>query len=155
MPERIPERLQALTDTAEELVKEVNRLNGVTGPRVQGITTRLRRNQKILWVVVVSFLVDIVVTAVVAFNAYKTQENTTEIETIQGRLNYSQDVQRRKVLCPLYKIFVDSKSEQGRATYPEGPEEYDRLFGIIETSYKALECNKPVPEGPITEEPSR
>jgi cell division protein FtsB len=126
-------RLEALSQTAEELVTELNQLNQGTGREVSGLKIKVRRNQRVMAVVIASFLLDVVLTAVLAVTIH-------DVDKLTSRLEYSQKVQRARVLCPLYKIFVDSRNDQARATYPAGPAEYDRVFNIITDSYKTLNC---------------
>ncbi len=135
------EKLEALTQTANDLVAGVNALNAGTGVKVASLSTRIRRNQKVLWIVIASVVLDIAVTLVVTFTVVNTRENTDKLNDLTARLNYSQNVSRKQALCPLFKIFVDSKSDAGRKAYPQGVKEYDRLFGIIEGSYRSLQCD--------------
>jgi len=150
MPDRIPERLSALSDTAHDLVKEVNRLNADTNTSVTGVNKRLRRNQKILSLVAISFAVDLIVTGIGLYAIHTTSDNQKDVRQLTARLDNNQQVQRRKVLCPLYRILLDSKSEDARRVYVKGPDAYDRVFKTIEDGYNALQCSLPLPNQPIT-----
>ncbi len=146
------DKLDILTDTANDLVSEVNKLNEGTGKSVAGLSTRIRRNQRVQAVVIASFVLDLILTVVLALNVSHTQTNADQLHAITDRLDYNANVQRKQVLCPLYKLFVDSRSDAGRKAYPKGPKEYDRLFGILQGSYNALQCDKadlkPLPSHP-------
>jgi hypothetical protein len=52
----------------------------------------------------------------------------------------AQTTQRQKALCPLYQVFLDSKSPEGRAAAPD-PLKYDHAFKVIQEGYDALECS--------------
>lgn len=136
------DKLHALTQTANDLVNEVNKLNEGTGKSVDSLTTRVRRNQHVQIIVLASFILDILLTVVLAINISHTQGNADRLNDITQRLDYNANVQRKQVLCPLYKVFVDSKSDAGRQAYPKGVKEYDRLFNILQGSYNALQCDK-------------
>lgn len=127
------ERLEALTQSANELVAEVNTLNEGTGRKVEDVQKKVRRNQLILWFALASFIADIALTAILTLTI-------NNVSNLTDRVNFSQRTQRARVLCPLYKIFVDSRSEQGRQAYAKGPEAYDKVFDIIEDSYRVLNC---------------
>lgn len=126
-------KLDDLTEQAGELVAQINHLNAGTGVKVEGLNKKVRRNQ-------VMMVLNIILTVVVAFTVYSTVENTDKVDTVTQRLDYQQDVTRKQVLCPLYQIFVDSKTEQGRQAYPKGPKAYDENFAIIEKSYNVIQC---------------
>lgn len=135
-------KLDALSEKADELVTEINRLSTGTGRQLEGVEKKQRRNAKIGLLVLLSFVIDVVVTVVVGFTVFETSSNTDKVDKITQRLDYQQTVTRKKVLCPLYQIFVDSKSAEARKTYVKGPKEYDRIFGIIQDSYNTIECAK-------------
>lgn len=129
-----------LTEQARNLVSEINKLNSDTGTKLEVVTKRQRRNTKVMVLVLLSFLADIIVTLVLGFTIHATAENTDKVDKITQRLDYQQDVTRKKVLCPLYQLFVDSRSEEGRKAYAKGPAEYDRVFNQIQDSYNAINC---------------
>ncbi|MCA1839910.1 MAG: hypothetical protein LC723_06215 [Actinobacteria bacterium] len=150
MPDKIPQRLEALSETAHELVQEVNKLNAETNTRVAGVNKRLHRNQKIMWMIIASFIVDIGVTGTVAWAVHTASNATHGVRQVTDRLDNSQQVQRRKVLCPLYQAFKDSKSEKARQAFAKGPKAYDKVFKVIDEGYVALNCSAPLPNAPIT-----
>lgn len=150
MPESIPRRLEALSQTANDLVTAVNGLNDETNQRVMGVNKRLNHNKKLMWIVIISFIVDLSLTGTMAWVFHQSRETTQDVKAITKRLDYNSQVQRRKVLCPLYQLFMDSKSEQARASNPNGPAAYDKAFKVIEEGYNALNCAAPLSKGPIT-----
>lgn len=149
MPESIPRRLDALSDTAHDLVEAVNELNKETDTRVKGVSKRLRRNQVAMWFVVGSFVLDVVLTTVLAFNLHTTSTNTDNIKNIQAQQTYAFQVTRRKVLCPLYRLLEEGNTPEARKTYPQGPEKFDQVYKIIDDGYNALNCSAPLPKGPV------
>lgn len=52
-----------------------------------------------------------------------------------------QYVLRSQVLCPLYKIFVDSYNPNSVAAKAQGIEQYTATFDDIRHQYKALRCS--------------
>lgn len=138
MPDRA--RIDALTETANDLIQEINKLNTGTGKSVESLNTKMRRNKHIMWVVIASLIVDIAITVGLTLTVNNTQQNSERIDKITQRLDYNANVQRKKVLCPLYEIFVNSRSEAGKAQYPQGPEAYDKTFDSIQGQYDALNC---------------
>lgn len=136
------DKIAALSQIANDLVNEVNKLNDGTGKKVDSLTTRVRRNQHVQLIVLASFALDIVLTVVLGITISHTQANANRLNDITHRLDYNANVQRKQVLCPLYKVFIDAKSEAGRQHYPKGAKEYDRLFGVLQGSYNALQCDK-------------
>lgn len=135
-------KLDELNEQAKGLITEISKLNEETGNQISGVSKRLTRNQKIMWLLVATLLLTVITTVVLAFTVASTRENTEKVDAITTRLDIQQTVTRQKVLCPLYQIFVDSRSEQARKTYPRGPEEYDRIFNIIQTSYDTIKCGE-------------
>lgn len=126
-------KLDALSEQAAELVAEINKLNSDTGQQLEGVNTKVKRNTRMTWVVGLSLLADVVITLVLGFTVNR-------VDNVTDRLNYSQNVTRQKVLCPLYQIFIDSKSPEGRARYPEGPAAYDKVFATLQESYDTIKC---------------
>jgi hypothetical protein len=133
-------KLDDLTEQAGELVTQINRLNAGTGVEVEGLNRKVRRSQKMMALIAVSLLANLILTVAVAFTVHSTVENTQQVDAVTQRLDHQQNVTRKQVLCPLYQIFVDSKSDQGRKAYPQGPKEYDRVFKVIEKAYDTIQC---------------
>lgn len=133
-------KLDALSEQAGELVAEINRLNEDTGKTLEGVNTKVRRNQRMTWLVGLSLLADLLVTVVLGFTLHSTTTNADKTDRVAARLTYNQTVTRQKVLCPLYQLFIDSKSEAGRKSYPEGPAAYDKVFMTLQESYDIIRC---------------
>lgn len=53
-----------------------------------------------------------------------------------------QDVTKTRALCPLFRILTSFESPQGRASYPFGPEAYDRDMGQLRAGHSSLECHR-------------
>lgn len=135
------EELARLTAVAYELVDNVNKLNRDSGKQLVTLTHRAKRNRQMIWMLIGSFLVDVVLTILLAAGFVSVNDNANKIESVTTRLDMSQTIGRQRALCPLYQIFLDSKSDAGRKRSPQGPEAYDRAFKTIEDGYNALECN--------------
>lgn len=133
-------KLDALSEQAGDLVAEINKLNEDTGRTLEGVNTKVRRNQRMTWLVGLSLLADLIVTVVLGFTLHQTSTTADKTDKVTDRLNYSQNVTRQKVLCPLYEIFINSKSDVGRQRHPGGPAEYDKIFVTFQQSYDVIKC---------------
>jgi len=141
------ERLVQLIDLAQKLISEVDELAEDSGAQFVSLATRARTNRRLITLVIIGGLLDIVLTIAMIFAMAGLQHNTDRIDALTQRLDVAQTVQRQKALCPLYQIFLDSKSPQGRAAAPD-PKKYDHAFVVIKQGYDALECDQYITSTP-------
>lgn len=140
-PEHKAARVEELISIGSALITEVNELTKDSGDQFVSLAKRARVNRMLILATAASCFVDLVLTVVLTVVGVGMQHNTDRIDSITKRLDYAQTVQRQKALCPLYQIFLDSKSPQGRAAAPD-PKKYDHAFVVIKQGYDALECSK-------------
>ncbi len=137
--EQEAEKLDRLIREAQDLGAEVEQLASNTGVQFVSMAQVLRFNRRMLWAVsiggaLLTGVVVILVTLIIGV-----QSNTDRIDGVTQRLDATQTAQRQRALCPLYQIFLDSKSPEGRAAAPD-PEKYDHAFDVIQKGYDVLDC---------------
>lgn len=136
------DELARLTQAAYELVENVNALNRDAGNQLVSLTHRAKVNRRMIWMLVASFALDVIITAMLGLAFLAVDRNASNIKDVTDRLDLSQSVGRQRALCPLYQLFLDSKSDAARAQNPQGPEAYDKAFKTIEDGYSALQCDE-------------
>lgn len=125
-------RLDKLTVEADTLAEAVRVLT-VTADR---ITKRTRRSETVIACLVVSFVLDIVLTVFVAFGFVNLNNATQTIQQTQA----NGAVVRQDVLCPLYHLILQSYSTEARDHNPLGPAWYDNAFATLRNGNAALHC---------------
>lgn len=135
------DELARLIAMADELAQETRQLGGSTADTVERLGKRARTNRVLIYGLIGSFALDIMLTIVLAFGFVGLQQQSDRLDTITQRLNVAQTVQRQKALCPLYQVFLDSKSPEARARSVD-PKKYDEAFKTIEDGYNALKCSE-------------
>jgi hypothetical protein len=125
---------------AGALAIEVEELSEDSGQQLVSLTHRAKTNRRLAFISIAGGLLDVVLTVVIAFALAGMNSNTHRIDALTQRLDTAQTVQRQKALCPLYQVFLDSKSDKARAAAPD-PAKYDHAFVVIKAGYKALECD--------------
>lgn len=133
------DRIARLTDLAQTLVEEVHELASDSGEQIVTLTKRARSNRRMIRVVIASVVLDIALTAAVGVGLVQVDSNADRIDSLTHRLDVAQTETRRGAFCPLYEIFLSSRSAQGRRA-AEDPKAYDRAFKVIEDGYQALRC---------------
>src|SRR5436189_193839 len=98
-----------LTKVARELVTKVNALNESTGDTIENLTNRSVKNRQWIRIIVVSLVLDFILTVAMGIGGFFLSSNNHRIDLITARLNDAQTVQRVKALCPLYQIFLNSE----------------------------------------------
>ena len=131
--------IAALAESAQELAERVTALNGDTGETLLGIARYTRTSRRMIIAVIMSVVLDVALTVLLAFGFNTLDNANTQIQQITARLDQSQTVVRQKAFCPLYSIFLASESAAGRVK-SGNPAAYDRDFAIIRQGYDALKC---------------
>ncbi|WP_030777380.1 hypothetical protein [Streptomyces sp. NRRL S-920] len=131
--------LDRLASAASALLEELEALGQDAGRQFTALAKRSQRNRRMIRIVVVSLVLDVLLTAAVGFGLFQVDSNADRIDDLTQRLDVAQSETRRKAFCPLYEIFLGSKSEQGRKAAAD-PKAYDRAFDVIESGYRALDC---------------
>jgi len=146
------ERLVELVGLASTLISEIEALASDSGKQFVSLAQRARTNRMLILATIFSVLIDFVLTIVLAVIGVGMQHNTDRIDNLTQRLDQAQTVQRQKALCPLYQIFLDSKSAAGRKAAPD-PKKYDHAFVVIKQGYDALECDHYITGNPTSVSP--
>lgn len=131
-PEPTGDRLAQLTEVARELLDEITELKEEGGEQFVSLARRARDNRRMIWVA-------IVLTVATGLGLFQVTLNADHINGLTHRLDVAQTTQRQKALCPLYQLFLDSKSPQARKAAPD-PAKYDHAFEVIEDGYRVLNC---------------
>lgn len=143
-PENPPpdqERVDALIRAATELNNQVVQVAQESGTQFVSLARAAKMNRMLIWLIAGAGALLTLVTLVMIFLWLGVRENTDRIDKVATQTSVVQTVQRQRALCPLYGVFLDSKSEQGRKNAPD-PEKYDHAFEVIEEGYRVLECGQ-------------
>lgn len=141
-PEQEPkgiDRLTRLAELASEIVQELEHISLDSGEQFVSLANRARRNRQLITAVIVSVVLDVILSVFLGLAVVQVKHNEHQISALTTRLDISQTVQRQKALCPLYQIFLDSRSAAGRAAAPD-PVKYDHAFQVIQDGYGVLGC---------------
>lgn len=135
------DRVEALIQAATRLNQQVEQLAQESGGQFVSLAQASRLNRRLIWLIAIGGALLTAVCTVLVFLVLGQQKNTDRIDQVATQTQQVQTAQRQRALCPLYGIFRDSKSEQGRANSPD-PEKYDHAFEVIEEGYRFLECDQ-------------
>jgi hypothetical protein len=134
------EQLERISRQAKEMAGQVEALGTNVGAGVAGLKKRTGRHSKVLWLLAGSFLLDILLTVVIAIIGAQVVGNARKLENVQ-------EVAANEALCPLYGVFIQSAEAplpraQGEsdAAYAKRVEGRDAAILIIKHGYEALEC---------------
>ncbi len=144
-------KVEALVGAANHLMVQVEELGQQAGVQFTSLAQRSRANRRLAILAIVSVGLDVVLSAILGIGLVQVRANETEINRLANRLNVSQTTTRQQALCPLYQVFLDSKSPAGRAAAPDKVK-YDHAFKVIQQGYDALGCSafiaQPSPKPP-------
>jgi hypothetical protein len=141
MTDQEAEKLDRLILSAQELGQEVEQLAAESGVQFVSLAKTARRNRIMIWGVVIGGILDVILTVVMVIVGNGMIDNTNRIDALAQETSATQQAQRQRALCPLYGIFLESKSAAGRAAAPD-PKKYDHAFEVIEEGYRFLECDQ-------------
>jgi hypothetical protein len=116
-----------------DLVNSIERLNSESADHFDRLASMYKRNRRLMRLVMIGLVLDILLTIFLSVAFYS-------LNTLTDRVDFSQTVTRRQVLCPLYMTFLQARSAQARTNFPRGPVVYDQLFAQLEKSYQVLNC---------------
>ena len=129
-----------LTRAAAELTARIGQLTGESTNQFVELAQASRTNRRLIIALAISFALDIALTITMVIGVASIKHNSERIGAVTRRLDIAQTTGRTAVLCPLYKLFLDSQSPRARAAYPQGPAAYDRAFKVIRDGYNTLDC---------------
>lgn len=142
-----PDRAVRLAELAAELINEIENLSVDSGQQFVQLARRARTNRRLIVVTIASLVLDVILSVFLALAVIQIGNNDQSISSLTKRLDVSQTVQRQKALCPLYQLFLDSESPQGRAAAPD-PLKYDHAFVVIKDGYTVLGCSDFIAKSP-------
>lgn len=129
-------RWSELASIASQLSREHAELSEQQSNHVAILAKYTRKTRKIVYSLIASLILDLFLTGFLAFTHAK-------LDNVTKNVQYSQTVQRQRVLCPLYTVFLQSRSAEGRKRAPD-PKKYDEAFKVIADGYRTLECQNVV-----------
>jgi alpha-glucuronidase len=132
MTDQEAEKLDRLILAARELGQEVEELAAESGVQFVSLAKTARHNRIMIWGVVAGGILDILLTIALGLFGF-------QLSSLTDQLNTTQTTQRQRALCPLYGVFLDSKSAAGRKAAPD-PDKYDHAFEVIADGYRVLGC---------------
>lgn len=140
MTEQEAEKLERLVTRAQELSDEVEQMAEKSGTQFVSLAATAKRNRLMIWGILIGGVLDLVLTVALILFGVGQEHNANRLDALTRQLDNSQTVQRQKVLCPLYGVLLDSRSDAGRAAAPD-PQKYDHAFTVIQDGYDALQCS--------------
>lgn len=123
-----------------DLAKSVERLTTESDDHFAKIQKTYRLNRRLIYAVVIGLVLDITVSIFLAVGFVQLGSTQDGLQHVTDRIDFSQTVTRRQVLCPLYRTFLASDSPEARAAFQGGQAKYDQLFDQLNRSYNALDC---------------
>jgi hypothetical protein len=135
-----PNDLAELTQAARELVERVNALHSDTGDTIEGLAQRSATNRRWIRVIVVGFVLNIILTIIVAVGGMQVARNNARIDAVTQRLDDAQTTQRAKALCPLYQVFLDFERFPPPNQSAEQIAARVQAYKTIHASYDVLGC---------------
>lgn len=126
---------------ALELTEEVEDLAQDSGAQFTSLARTARKNRMMIWVLYASLALDAVITVVLGIVGAGVVNNTQRLDTFTQDQADQATEQRKRALCPLYGLFKDSESPEGRKAAPD-KEAYDHAFEVINEGYNFLGCEK-------------
>ncbi len=133
------ERLDRLITMAQELSDEVEELSRDSGRQFVSLAHTAKQNRLMIWALILGGVLEAILSVVLAFSLVSIRSNTDRIDTLTQRLDIQQTDNRRRALCPVYQLFLDTETKEGRAAAPD-KEKYDHSFEVIRKGYGVLEC---------------
>lgn len=125
------------TDSISELIDTVKKFPPEIFKELNYLQGRARSNRRWLILVIIGVFLFGTIGTITAVNTYKVTE-------ISHRINATVTIQRQKALCPLYQVFLNSRSDQQRNALPNdaAKQKYDQAFMVIQQGFDTLECNE-------------
>lgn len=129
--------IRELANNARALVERIDRLTSGTGDQLVGLSVYQKRNRRMIYVLAVSFLLDIALTVLMAFGLSYLNDLTLRVDS-------NQRVTQTEVLCPVYQQFVNSDTPKSRELAGKNGQDLaarDEAFRVIRRSYLILGCD--------------
>jgi hypothetical protein len=130
---------QELASKADRLIHSMESLAQQSGVKIAAVEERQRKQRRIITAVLISFLMDIVVTVLIAVGAANLSNTQNSVKDLQGN--------QGDQLCSLYTIFINADTPaQKKVAEKSGQDlKYRRVaFDQIRESYRKLDCEPPL-----------
>jgi hypothetical protein len=134
------ERLGELIAIGTRLLEEIESFAQDGGRQFVDLAHRAQTNRRLITLTLFGFVLNMGFTVALIIFGFQVNSNQHSIDSLAHRLDVAQTVQRQKALCPLYQIFLDSRSDAARKAAPD-PQAYDHAFTVIESGYSVLGCS--------------
>jgi len=133
-------KIEELIGLGSRLLLQIEAFTTEGGKQFVNLAQRARANRRAIWLLGLSILLDLALTAFMIFSQIQISSNEHQIGDLTNRLDTAQTTQRQKALCPLYQLLLDSRSDAARKASPD-PKAYDHAFAVIQSGYNALDCS--------------
>lgn len=130
---------------AQELVAQVSRLSHDSAEQYVQVAKVAKRARFLSMLTAVSIILLALLMAGLGFGMAELNQNSDNINLLAKEVQAKQKLTEEEALCPLYNLFLISKSPERRAQHPAGPKAYDEAFEVIQDGYDALGCKKEMP----------
>lgn len=146
------DQVAELVSVGRDLITRIEQLTDNQGNQLVTLSKSTRTNRRLITVVGIGFALDVILTLLMGFYGIQLRSSNDRMDELTHRLDVSQTTTRQQVLCPLYQVFLDMQSPEGRARSAD-PEGYDRAFKVIGEGYNILDCEgfiggNPTPPSP-------
>lgn len=123
------ERIADLTEAARNIAVGVDALNQANGTLLTSVASGTKRNRLGIWALSI-FAAGLLVLTGFVYNL------TVQVEA-------TQELQRSRVLCPLYQQFINADTPEARVRAKELGQDLkirDEAYRVFHDSYNALHC---------------
>lgn len=134
--------IQELARVARDLVTRIDALVGGTGEQMVELSKTARTNRRMIVILWAGFVLDIALTVAVAIGGFA-------LADVSKRVENTQELQTEQVLCPLYRLLLESDTPAARQRAIAGGQDMtvrDKAFREIRQSYKVLNCKGSNPQ---------
>jgi hypothetical protein len=135
-----PDGISRLEQVARDLSVNVDNLNSDSVKHFNEISRVSRLNRRLIIATAIGLILDITLTVLLGFGFNAIRENDAKISNVTAKLDFSENVVRKEVLCPIYKILLSAKNQNSANSYPAGPAAYNAFYAQLEQSFKAIDC---------------
>lgn len=132
------QEIRELTRAAYELVEKIGELTGDSSEQLVALARTARNNRRMIYVLWLSFMLDVALTVAIAFGFVSINKTTDAIQEVRT-------VERREALCPLYRQFINSDTPEARKRAEAAGQDMEaraEAFRVIRSGYSSLGCHQ-------------
>lgn len=141
MPGENSDRIDELAVISRELVEQIAGLRSDNADQLVELARQSKSNRRTLHIVFGVSAFGLILTLLIGLSFLTLGAQSNRIDNITQKLDAEQQIQRQDALCPLYKLFLDLESPEGRKQAPD-PKVYDKQFATLKQGYSALRCQE-------------